>query len=196
MMLLIVGKSASGKDTVATELERRGMSSVISHTTRPRRSEDDRHVFVSEEEADLLWEDAVATTIINGYRYFATREDVLAADIYVIDPAGLYELTANMPDADFIVCYLDADDGRRRQMAIARADDEEEAAKAFDARDAEESPVFDEFKRFLMEDRTGMTSHMPANVRAFVIFENDYEEGTIPAIANDLQRMLGFCRHC
>ena len=192
MMLLIVGKSASGKDTVAAELERRGMSSVISHTTRPRRSEDDRHVFVSEEEANRLWDDAVATTIINGCRYFATRDDVLSADIYVIDPAGLYELTGNMPDADFIVCYLDADDERRRQMAIARADDKAEAARAFDARDAEESPVFDEFKRFLLEDRAGMTSHMPANIRAFLIFENDYEQGTIPAIADDLQRMLRF----
>ena len=117
---------------------------------------------------------------------------MLAANIYVIDPAGIYELTGNMPDMDFIVCYLDADDEKRRQMAIRRADDKAEAARAFDARDAEESPVFDEFKRFLLEDRTGMTSHMPANIRASVIFRNDYEEDTIPAIADDLQHMLRF----
>lgn len=191
MMLLIVGKSASGKDTVAAELERRGMSSVISHTTRPKRHDGDRHVFVSEEEADEFWDDAVATTTINGYRYFATRDDVLAADVYVIDPAGLYELTGNMPDTSFAVCYLDGDDARRRQMAIARADDEEAAAKAFDDRDAEEGPVFDEFRRHILEDRTGYTSHLPQNVVMTIVFKNDYEEGTIGRIADDLERLVG-----
>lgn len=191
MIILIVGKSASGKDTVAEGLERCGLSSVISHTTRPRRNEGDRHVFVSEEEADSLWEDAVATTTINGYRYFATRDDVLSADVYVIDPAGLYELTSNMPDTDFMLCYLDSDESRRRDMAIMRADDRKKAAEAFDSRDAEEGPIFDGFKQRMLEDRTGLSSHLPANIRVSAIFRNDYEPGTIDGIVRDIMRMSG-----
>lgn len=190
MMLLIVGKSASGKDAVASELERRGKTSVISHTTRPRRSDGDRHVFVSEAEADGLWDSAVATTTINGYRYFATRDDVEAADIYVIDPAGFRELTANMPDTSFAVCYIRANDRIRRQKAIERADDPEAAARAFDARDAEEGPAFDDFLRQLLEDRTGYTSHMPPNVPISIIMMNDYTPECLGRMADGLQRVV------
>lgn len=189
MIILIIGKSASGKDTVATRLEELGLTSVISHTTRPRRSADDRHVFVSEAEADVLWPDAVATTTINGYRYFATRDDVLSADIYVIDPAGLYELTENMPDTDFMVCYLDADEGKRRDMAIARADDKEAAARIFDARNADESPMFDDFKGRMLEDRTGLTDHLPPNIKVSVIFRNDYTPEALDGIVSTIYGM-------
>lgn len=190
MMLLIVGKSASGKDTVAGELERRGMRSVISHTTRPRRSAGDRHVFVSDKEADRLWDDAVATTTINGYRYFATKDDVLAADIYVIDPAGLYELAANMPDTEFAVAYIDADDRMRRRMAIERADDKDAAAIAFDSRDAEEGPVFDEFRRRILGGTGGEDSGLPANIRAAILLRNDYTGETLIEMVDALQEVI------
>lgn len=191
MIILIVGKSGSGKDTVAEELEGHGLSSVISHTTRPRRNSSDRHVFVSETEADALWPSAVATTTINGFRYFATRDDILSADIYVIDPAGLYELTANMPDTDFMLCYLDADETLRRKMAIERADDKEQAALTFDSRNAEEGPVFDVFKQRMLADQEGKSPSLPRNIKVSAIFENDYRPETIPEIAGDIMRMAG-----
>lgn len=192
MIILIVGKSASGKDTIAERLEQHGLSSVISHTTRPRRNDSDRHIFVSEEEADALWNEAVATTTINGFRYFATRDDVLASDIYVIDPAGLRELTGNMPDTDFMVCYLDADESRRREMAISRADDKDAAAEAFDSRDAEEKPVFDRFRQEALASEAGLASGMPENVRVTAVFMNDYKTSTLDGIVNGIMRLAGF----
>ncbi len=41
-MLLLVGKSASGKDTIQKELIKMGMKAVVSYTTRsPRKGEID-----------------------------------------------------------------------------------------------------------------------------------------------------------
>lgn len=183
-MLLIVGKSAAGKDTVAEELERRGLTSIISHTTRPSRGDGDRHVFVSEEQADAMWDDAVARTIFDGYRYFATKDDVKRADLYVVDPAGAYEMTAKMPDTDFVVCYLDADEAARRRMAIAREDDKERAAEIFDARERDEGLSFVTFEREIAMHLVDSPSRLPENVRAIVILENDYRPESIPEMAD------------
>ena len=38
MIIVLTGKTASGKTTLEAELQRRGMSRAISHTTRPMRS--------------------------------------------------------------------------------------------------------------------------------------------------------------
>ena len=36
--------------------------------------------------------DRVTETVINGYQYFATREQFDECDVYVIDPNGLSDL--------------------------------------------------------------------------------------------------------
>lgn len=185
-MILLVGKSAAGKDTVAERLEERGFHSVISHTTRPRRGADDvRHVFVGDDEADVLIRDAVATTTINGYRYFATADDMRAADVYVIDPNGVDELLANLPDMEFRIVYIDADDAERRRKAISRADDPEEAARVFDKRDADESPEFDAFRRRITLAVTDGCEEagFPKNVTGFAICRNGYRPEDIDRIA-------------
>lgn len=185
-MILLVGKSAAGKDTVAERLEERGLRSVISHTTRPRRGADDvRHVFVGDDEADILIRDAVATTTINGYRYFATADDMRAADVYVIDPNGVDELLANLPDMEFRIVYIDADDAERRRKAISRADDPEEAERVFDSRDADESPAFDAFRKRLVAASVGgrAAGGFPANVTKCIVCRNGYRAGDIDRIA-------------
>ena len=61
---LIVGRSGSGKTTIAEELERKyGLKSIQSYTTRPKRSDNETgHIFVSDEEFDKLT-DMVAYTL-------------------------------------------------------------------------------------------------------------------------------------
>jgi hypothetical protein len=71
-MILIIGRSGSGKDFLARELAKNGLSQVKSYTTRPPRYEgEDTHIFISAEEASRT-EGKIATTVINGYEYFAT----------------------------------------------------------------------------------------------------------------------------
>ena len=111
-IILLVGRSGSGKSAICKELyERYGLSSVESYTTRPPRYHNEKgHVFISDEEFDEL-EDIIAYTEFNGYRYCATEEQIMENDIYIIDPAGIDFFDENYHgDKKPIVVYLDVDE--------------------------------------------------------------------------------------
>lgn len=92
-LYLFVGKSASGKTTVANFLEQKhGFKQVNSYTTRPPRYEGEiGHIFVSDEEFDNL-EEIVAYTEYNGHRYGTTAEQLDQCQIYVVDVPGVETL--------------------------------------------------------------------------------------------------------
>ncbi len=93
-ILLLCGKSGSGKTTVAGVLERDyGMKQVESYTDRPMRVQNEKgHVFITPEEFDLISQDKmVAYTEFAGHRYCATYSQIEDCDIYVIDPKGIEE---------------------------------------------------------------------------------------------------------
>lgn len=89
-IILLVGKSGTGKTTVANALNANyGLSQIDSFTTRPPRFfGEEGHTFVTDEEFDKL-SDVVAYTVFNGYRYCATSEQVDKNDVYVINPSGI-----------------------------------------------------------------------------------------------------------
>lgn len=103
---LIVGASGSGKDTTVDCLCKvLGKTKVISRTTRKPRYEGEKtHIFITNEQADKEFDNSVARTIFNGNRYYATKEDVLNSDFYIIDPYGVR--TMDRKDLDIEVCYL------------------------------------------------------------------------------------------
>ena len=92
-LLLFIGKSASGKTSVANQLNGIfGLKVLQSYTTRPQRYlNEPGHMFISEAEFDAL-SDKVAYTEYNGFKYCATKEQVDNSDIYIIDPSGLESL--------------------------------------------------------------------------------------------------------
>lgn len=87
---LITGMSASGKTSIANELEDTyGLKQIQSYTTRPKRYENETgHIFVSNEEFDKLT-DFVGYTEYHGHRYAATAQQVEENDLYVINPDGI-----------------------------------------------------------------------------------------------------------
>jgi energy-coupling factor transporter ATP-binding protein EcfA2 len=91
-LLLVVGKSGSGKSYVLKSL---GISQVRSHTTRPRRKgeDDSTHVFHDNDYDYAASSDVVATTVFNGYRYWACTGDLVGVDAYVIDWTGVRYLS-------------------------------------------------------------------------------------------------------
>lgn len=90
-IILLVGKSGSGKSAVANALNARyGLDAIQSYTTRPPRFDgEDGHIFVSKEDFPAR-DEWVAWTLFNGYEYCATQKQVDDNDVYVIDPAGIY----------------------------------------------------------------------------------------------------------
>lgn len=109
-LYLFVGKSASGKSTIATFLEKMyGYKSINSYTTRkPRYYNEPGHIFVSEDEFDQLGELA-AFRKYDGHRYGATYEQVKQCSLYVIDPVGAENLLQNLHGMRSIcIFYFDA----------------------------------------------------------------------------------------
>lgn len=94
-LFLFVGKSASGKTSVADMLASDGYNQIYSYTTRPKRYANEiGHTFISDEEYNKL-EGIIASTVYNGHRYCTTLEQAKNADIYVVDVQGVKTLFDN-----------------------------------------------------------------------------------------------------
>lgn len=122
--ILLVGKSGSGKTTIAQELYKRyGLSQVISYTTRPKRyPTEDNHIFLSEREFDNL-RNVIGYTEYNGYRYCATSEQVERNQLYVIDPDGVEFFDEHyVGNKNIIVVYIDASSSTRIERMQKRGD--------------------------------------------------------------------------
>lgn len=186
MKLLIVGRTASGKDTVAKNLiENFNLKKVVSYTDRPRREDepDDSHIFVSTEEIQKLIPDMIAKTEINGYTYGATRQQVEESDIYVIDPDGLFEIVKTMPNTAFHVISVEADDNKRKQHYLERESNNPDAEKNWDDRNASEDLQFINFELLMTEvsakaeEGKDLSDVLPNNVVSVSGLKNDYSEG-------------------
>jgi energy-coupling factor transporter ATP-binding protein EcfA2 len=92
-IIAIVGKSGSGKSSIADVLGAEGVPAIQSYTTRPKRGKKDtHHVFVTKEEFNLL-HDRIAHTKYGKYRYCGkVPESDSKIFSYVIDENGLIML--------------------------------------------------------------------------------------------------------
>lgn len=123
-LFLFVGKSASGKTTIANMLEFEGYSQISSYTTRPPRFDNEKgHTFITNEEYKKL-ENIMAFTLYNGYKYCTTLEQVQSADIYVVDCPGVSTLLDNysLINRDIEIIYFDTTVYTRIQRMLSRGD--------------------------------------------------------------------------
>ena len=167
MVTLIVGRTASGKSTLAKMLEDMGAKILKSYTTREQRNESDTdHIFITKEEAKTF-SHKVATTVINGNEYFATLEQFEDSDFYIIDPCGIETFLKTMPNTKFEVIYVDTKKKLRKERFMERGATEED----FLARDNAENEQFTDF-----EIRMGIPNGFPVNVSSvFVVNNNSLE---------------------
>ena len=124
ILYLLVGKSASGKTTVANFLEKKhGLKQVNSYTTRPPRYEGEiGHTFVNNEQFDNLGE-IVAYTEYNGFRYGTTSEQLDECSIYVVDVPGVETLLQKyQTDRPICILYFDATVHTRIMRMLDRHD--------------------------------------------------------------------------
>ena len=124
-LFLFVGRSASGKTTIANLLaEQHGYKQVESFTTRPPRFDNESgHIFVTEDEFNSLGELA-AYTFYNGNHYGTTFKQLDECSIYVIDVPGVESLLYKYQDKDRKICivYFDSSVYTRINRMIDRGD--------------------------------------------------------------------------
>lgn len=124
-LFLFVGRSASGKTTIANMLaDNHGYTQVESYTTRsPRFDGETGHIFVNEDEFKNLGELA-AYTFYNNHHYGTTFEQLSKCDIYVIDVPGVESLLQKLQDDTRPICifYFDASAYNRIHRMIDRGD--------------------------------------------------------------------------
>ena len=109
-ILLLVGKSASGKSTLAEDLEAKcNIKAIPSYTTRPPRYNGEKgHTFITDEEFNRL-EDILAYAETTGARYAVTKQmfEDEQYSIYVIDNSGIKYLKEHYKgDRPWYVAYI------------------------------------------------------------------------------------------
>ena len=153
--VILVGPGASGKDTLKERFIERGYRPSISYTTRPpREGEEDgihykfvtKEVFKSMIEDDLFyeWQEFGSEHGLDAL-YGTTKADFYAADIFIMTPAGLNDLTIEDRNTSMIV-YLNIDEEVRRARLSERNDFD-----TVDNRLERDSRHFNEFTNFDVE---------------------------------------------
>lgn len=114
-LYLVVGASGSGKDYIVDKLCRElNMTRCISRTTRPKRGNDDKHIFVSNLQALEEIPRSVAYSDYNGYHYYVLPDDLKNIDFYIIDVKGVQSLKKyiethdDLDDISIEVLYINA----------------------------------------------------------------------------------------
>ena len=126
-LVCVLGESSSGKDSLVSKLvERTGLSSICSYTTRPRRDgEGDTHIFVDDTiYEEMLSEGKIAAfTKISDYKYWTTIEQLYLNSYYIIDYAGLKTLKSlNLPNLRLVSIYINVPEPIRKERAMKRGD--------------------------------------------------------------------------
>lgn len=148
-LLLIVGRTASGKDSLVNKLcERTNLKAITSYTTRPRReNEGDTHIFTTEDVyGQMQIEGKVAAyTQISGYHYWTTIEQLYENDIYIIDYKGIETLRKlNLPNIRFVTVFVNTPDKIREERALKKRKDDK---IVFRKRSLDEAAQFREMLR-------------------------------------------------
>lgn len=155
-VFLIIGRTAVGKSTLSKEVAKNMNLKILkSYTDRPMRDgetlEDADHIFLNKDQADhiLANEKIIAYTdsIGDGYRRFATLNQLMESDIYIIDPVGVKELKScslsEMKDINLVEIYIRTPHFLAKEQAQKRGDE----LTYYYKRHQQESAQFDEYEK-------------------------------------------------
>lgn len=141
MIIVLVGKTASGKTTIANELcKNHGYKRIITYTTRPMRENEVQDVdyhFISDEQFNKMVENNEFTEYkryntahgVWSYGSVITSEQESSDDCYVIilTPQGLRDLSKKT--SRYIAFYLDVGFKSQLERLKKRGDEEQQIIK-------------------------------------------------------------------
>lgn len=162
-LFCVVGRTGTGKDSLVDLVcSSLGMKKVKSYTTRERRpgEGDDSHVFIKPVEIDQFKGRMAAYTKIGEVEYFATIDQVLEGDFYVIDPNGLDDFRErwdfNKFPMSIVVIYITVPKMTQLSRLLGRGDNAEKS----NSRMLAENNQFGEFETKQRMDYTVVNSDL------------------------------------
>lgn len=159
----VLGRTGSGKSTVTKEAAKQlNMNILRSYSTRQylrqgETKENSDHILISPDEIEKYRSDMIAYTDRVGYCSFATKQQLLDNDFYIINPTGYYELklkTKNM-NVELVTIMVNVPYNDLRQRARKRGDYDD-----WQANYIKESEEFSNFEKshlvdyFILNDRS------------------------------------------
>lgn len=125
----IMGRTSSGKSTIVKETcKKLGMSFLKSYTTRQLRPgetvENSDHIFISKDDVDSYREDMIAYVDRVGYCSFATKQQLLNSDFYIVNPDAFISMIENnrLNDIRFKSIIITTPYSRLEEQAKKRGD--------------------------------------------------------------------------
>lgn len=114
--ILIVGPAASGKTTLAKQLQAKGFKVAKLHTTRPKRDEnDDEYIFNYK---DVKY--PLASCTLNGWDYAVTYKSLIESDIFIVGPKMAQMMKDKAPEHNFLTIFLDVPESVRYERLMKR----------------------------------------------------------------------------
>lgn len=188
---VVMGKSASGKDTIykrLLETEGLGFKTVTGYTTRPIRAGETEGVeyhFVTEERffelkaAGSVVESRVYHTVLGDWYYFTVADgqiDLEKSDYLMLNTLEGYESTLSYYGKDKIVpIYINVEDGLRLERAINRERQQKE-------------PNYKEMCRRYLADEEDFSEEKLLKAGIEKRYENNNLEECLCQIITDIQK--------
>lgn len=164
-MLILIGKTASGKDAISSELIREyGFSKVVRYTTRPIRKEEipgDTYYFISQKEffekvESNFFAEWKEYDTVHGKWYYGTSEESLLGDTQnkvIILPPACYRDVKDKLVSDTKVAYIYANNMTIEERLLKRGDNSKEAQRRLQSDNADFKGIEYEVEKIFYNNR-------------------------------------------
>lgn len=174
-MLLLCGKSCTGKTTVINELIKNGMKSIITYTTRPLRHGEINGVtyhfinneeFLKKKEEGFFAETTSYKTEMGDVYYGSAMNDLADDKVIIVNPEGLKKIK-KMDYLNPVVFYLTADEETIWNRLRKRGDNAAEARRRLNS-DNNDFKDIDNYIDFSIKNETTFTPKELANMISYL----------------------------
>lgn len=145
-MILLLGKTASGKDTILNEIVKLGHEKLVTYTTRPMRPGEvdgvNYHYITKEEflikDEEGFFAETTSYNVATGetWYYGSAIEDYSKDKVMIVNPDGVKQIS-RVKSLNPVVFYIQADEEVIRKRLSKRGDNKDESERriAADVRD-------------------------------------------------------------
>ena len=137
-MLVIMGRSNTGKSEIAKAIQQQNFNKISTFTTRPRRAgevDKEDYFFITKEEflqkidEGFFAEWEKFTTVEGDWYYGSAKESYCGDGVIILSPSGVKTVLEKLHN--ITVVLIDADDEVIKERQRQRGDSEQEAERRF-----------------------------------------------------------------